>query len=278
MKQFNYLAPKSLPEALAFLAEHGDSAVVFNGGTDVVVRLRDNLIAPEYVIDIKKIPGLDTITFDEKTGLTIGACVTMNEIGANEYVQKYYPYLGKAALSVGSKQVRNRATCIGNIVNASPLADTGTPLLANDAVILAEGPEGKREIPIREFFIFVRKTALKKDEIVTAIRVPYHAGSEGVYTKISRRREVDLSTVCATVVRDGNDWRIAFGSVAPTPLRLVKTEELLRGKKLDGALIEQAAELAKTEVAPIDDVRASKEYRVTIVGLIVKRSLEALAK
>ena len=168
MKQFNYLAPKSLPEALAFLAEHGDSAVVFN---DVVVRLRDNLIAPEYVIDIKKIPGLDTITFDEKTGLTIGACVTMNEIGANEYVQKYYPYLGKAALSVGSKQVRNRATCIGNIVNASPLADTGTPLLANDAVILAEGPEGKREIPIREFFIFVRKTALKKDEIVTAIRV-----------------------------------------------------------------------------------------------------------
>lgn len=169
MKQFNYLAPKSLPEALAFLAEHGDSAVVFSGGTDVVVRLRDNLIAPEYVIDIKKIPGLDTITFDEKTGLTIGACVTMNEIGANEYVQKYYPYLGKAALSVGSKQVRNRATCIGNIVNASPLADTGTPLLANDAVILAEGPEGKREIPIREFFIFVRKTALKKDEIVTAI-------------------------------------------------------------------------------------------------------------
>lgn len=111
MKQFNYLAPKSLPEALAFLAEHGDSAVVFNGGTDVVVRLRDNLIAPEYVIDIKKIPGLDTITFDEKTGLTIGACVTMNEIGANEFVQKYYPYLGKAALSVGSKQVRNRATC-----------------------------------------------------------------------------------------------------------------------------------------------------------------------
>lgn len=153
-------------------AEHGDSAVVFSGGTDVVVRLRDNLIAPEYVIDIKKIPGLDTITFDEKTGLTIGACVTMNEIGANEYVQKYYPYLGKAALSVGSKQVRNRATCIGNIVNASPLADTGTPLLANDAVILAEGPEGKREIPIREFFIFVRKTALKKDEIVTAIRCP----------------------------------------------------------------------------------------------------------
>mgnify|MGYP000830540468 CR=1 FL=1 len=80
------------------------------------------------------------------------------------------------------------------------------------------------------------------------------------------------------LLRDGDDWRIAFGSVAPTPLRLVKTEELLRGKKLDGALIEQAAELAKTEVAPIDDVRASKEYRVTIVGLIVKRSLEALAK
>lgn len=278
MKQFNYLAPKTLPEALQMLADYKESAVLFNGGTDVVVRLRDRLIAPDYVVDIKRIPGLDNISFDEQNGLTIGACATMNAIGENEAVCKHYPFLAKAALSVGSRQVRNRATCIGNICNASPLADTGTPLLACDAVILAEGPDGRREIPIRDFFIFVRKTSLKPDEIVTAIRVPYIAGAEGVFTKVARRREVDLSTVCATVLRCGGEFRFAFGSVAPTPLRLVKTEELVRGKKPDAALIEQAVELARSEVAPISDVRASKEYRMDIVGLIVRRGLETLAK
>ena len=104
MKQFNYLAPKTLPEALQMLADYKESAVLFNGGTDVVVRLRDRLIAPDYVVDIKRIPGLDNISFDEQNGLTIGACATMNAIGENEAVCKHYPFLAKAALSVGSRQ------------------------------------------------------------------------------------------------------------------------------------------------------------------------------
>lgn len=277
MREFEFLQPKSIAEAIAMRVEHGDRLVVYNGGTDIVIQLRDRLIAPDYVMDVKKIPGLHEITFSEKEGLFIGACVTMNEIGGNEAVRTHYPFLAEAALSVGSKQVRNRATSVGNIVNASPLCDTGTPLYAADAVMCLEGPNGKREVPIREFITFVRRTVLQKDEIVTGIKVPYDKDLHGIFTKVARRREVDLSTICATVARSGNEWKLAFGAVAPTPVRLPKTEELLRGKEITEALIDEAAKLARTEVSPIDDVRASKEYRLDVVEVIVRRSLKALA-
>ena len=277
MREFEFLQPKSIAEAIAMRVEHGDRLVVYNGGTDIVIQLRDRLIAPDYVMDVKKIPGLHEITFSEKEGLFIGACVTMNEIGGNEAVRTHYPVLAEAALSVGSKQVRNRATSVGNIVNASPLCDTGTPLYAADAVMCLEGPNGKREVPIREFITFVRRTVLQKDEIVTGIKVPYDKDLRGIFTKVARRREVDLSTICATVARSGSEWKLAFGAVAPTPVRLPKTEELLRGKEITEALIDEAAKLARTEVSPIDDVRASKEYRLDVVEVIVRRSLKALA-
>lgn len=277
MREFEFLQPKSIAEAIAMRVEHGDRLVVYNGGTDIVIQLRDRLIAPDYVMDVKKIPGLHEITFSEKEGLFIGACVTMNEIGGNEAVRTHYPFLAGAALSVGSKQVRNRATSVGNIVNASPLCDTGTPLYVADAVMCLEGPNGKREVPIREFITFVRRTVLQKDEIVTGIKVPYDKDLRGIFTKVARRREVDLSTICATVARSGSEWKLAFGAVAPTPVRLPKTEELLRGKEITEALIDEAAKLARTEVSPIDDVRASKEYRLDVVEVIVRRSLKALA-
>lgn len=277
MREFEFLQPKSIAEAIAMRVEHGDRLVVYNGGTDIVIQLRDRLIAPDYVMDVKKIPGLHEITFSEKEGLFIGACVTMNEIGGNEAVRTHYPFLAEAALSVGSKQVRNRATSVGNIVNASPLCDTGTPLYAADAVMCLEGPNGKREVPIREFITFVRRTVLQKDEIVTGIKVAYDKDLRGIFTKVARRREVDLSTICATVARSGSEWKLAFGAVAPTPVRLPKTEELLRGKEITEALIDEAAKLARTEVSPIDDVRASKEYRLDVVEVIVRRSLKALA-
>lgn len=277
MKDFVFLQPKSVAEAIAWRREYGDQLVVYNGGTDIVIQLRDRLIAPAYVMDIKKIPGLGEIRFSEKQGLHIGACVTVGQLGADESVRRFYPYLSEAALSLGSKQVRNRATCIGNIVNASPLCDTGTPLYVNDAVVLVEGNAGKRSIPIGEFITFVRRTALGADEIVTGIELPYDPALKAVFTKISRRREVDLSTICGTVARSGKSWKLAFGAVAPTPLRLPKTEAFLEGKAVTEALIEEAAAMAATEVTPIDDVRASKQYRLDVVQVIVRRGIRALA-
>lgn len=276
MKDFIYLQPKTLAEASALRVEHGETLKVMNGGTDIVIQLRDKLIAPAYVMDIKKIPGLSDIVFSEKEGLLIGACATMNELGGNEYVKKHYPFLAEAALSVGSKQVRNRASCIGNIVNASPLCDTGTPLYVCDAIVLTSGSNGKREIPIRDFITFVRKTTLAPDEIVTGIKVPYQSDIMAIFTKISRREQVDLSTVCGTVAKIGVDYRLAFGAVAPTPVRLYKTEAFLAGKTLTPELIIEAAKLASGEVTPISDIRASKEYRAEIVEVITERSLRQL--
>ncbi len=278
MKDFLYLAPDTLEDAVKLLNEYKEKAVVLNGGTDVIVRMRDHLIHPDYVVDIKKIKELYGIHFDAKEGLRIGACATMNEIAENEDVKKHYPYLAKAVSSVGSKQIRNRATCVGNIVNASPLADSATPLLALDAVVEIVGSGGKREVKLRDFIVFVRKTVLEKDEIVTAVRVPYDPKIVGCFFKNSRRKEVDLSTVCGTVLKKEDEYRLALGSVAPTPLRLEKTEKLLRGREMTEELIMEACELAKTEVAPIDDVRASKQYRLDAVAVIVKRGIKILSK
>lgn len=278
MRPFVYLTPSTVEEAIRMRIEHAGASVVLNGGTDIVIQLRDRLISPEYVIDIKKIPDLHKLTFDKSSGLFIGSCTTMNVLANDPNVIANYPYLAKAAGSVGSKQVRNRATCIGNIVNASPLADTATPLLANDATIVMQGEKGVREVPLREFFIFVRKTVLQPDEIVLGIKVPYLEGAKGEFSKISRRKEVDLSTICGTVLQYNGEFRLAFGAVAPTPVRLPKTEALLSGKKITPELIDEACELAKSEVSPIDDIRASKQYRLDVVGVVVKRSLEALGK
>ena len=276
MREFEYLRPETVEEAVALRQKHQGCSVLLNGGTDVIIQLRDHLIAPEFVIDIKHIPGLKKLAFKKGEGLYIGACVTLNELGDHEDVRKYYPFLREAAYSVGSKQVRNRATLVGNIVNASPLCDTGTPLYVCEAKVRIVGGKGEREVPINEFITFVRRTSLQPDEIVVGIKVPYNEGAEGIFTKISRRKEVDLSTICATVLKLGDSIRIAFGAVAPTPIRLLKTEALLSGKQLTSELIEEAAKLTRTEVSPISDVRASKEYRYDVVEVTVRRSLEQL--
>jgi len=270
VKNFLYHKPTTLSEALSLRARYGQSAVLLAGGSDVVIQLREHLIAPEAVIDIKGIAELTGVVWDEHN-LWIGAKTTMRELAEHPEVLRAYPFLADAASRVGSKQLRNRATCVGNIVNASPLCDTGTPLYALDAVVVTNA----REIPICEFITFVRRTSLAADEIVTGIRVP-HQNCKGEFTKISRRSEVDLSTVCATVLQAGDSYRLSFGAVAPTPLRLRETEALLNGKPLTAARIEQAAISARAEVKPISDIRASLEYRLDMVELITRRSLTNL--
>ena len=276
MRDFVYLAPETLEEAAALKLEHDDKAIFMAGATDVIIRLRDHLIAPDYVIDLKNIPDIGGITFSETDGLHLGALATMTQIATHPDVLAHYPYLAEAASMVGGRQIRNRATCIGNIVNASPLADTATPLYCHDAVVEIFGLSGRREVAIRDFILFVRKVALQPGELVTGIRVPYLPGARGIFRKIARRNEVDLSTVCGTVLKTGSGWRVAMGSVAPTPLRLPKTEALLGGSPLSDALIQEAAALAATEVSPIDDVRADRQYRLDIVSYLVRDALTKL--
>jgi len=271
MNRFDYFAPKSLKEAVDYLHEKGDNTLILNGGTDLIVRIRDCHIHPDFVMDIKKIKGLDQITFDNGR-VMIGAAVTLNKLGLHEKIQKEYPFLAQAALSIGSKQVRHRATCIGNICNASPLADTATPLLALNASVHIYSRNGEKVVPLKDFFVFVRKTVLEFGDIVTGISFEEQEVL-GIFNKVSRRKEVDLSTVCSTVMKINDEYRISFGAVAPRPIRLFETEILLKGKTISGDLIKEACQLAGEEVKPIDDLRATAEYRREMVRVILKNAL-----
>lgn len=275
MREFEYVAPKTVKEALSLLATYKEKATILAGGTDVVVRLRDEIIDPEFIIDIKHIDELNGIKFDKKEGLFVGANATMHEIQNDKNVKEFYPFYAEACGHVGSKQVRNKATSVGNLCTASPLGDSLTPMYCLDATVVIEGPKGKREAPVREFITFVRKTVLERDELVLGVKFPY-VECKGIYTKNARRHEVDLSNIVATILKIGDEYRIAYGSVAPTPIRLVKTEEFLKGKKIDDKVIEEAKKILATEISPISDLRATKEYRVSVSQSILENSLKAL--
>jgi len=277
VNKFEYFKPQSLQEASELLLQYAGESHILNGGTDVIVRMHEGLSAPKALIDIKGIHGLKDITYAENEGLIIGACATMYEMEQDTNLVEKYRILAEASHTVGSCQVRNRATMVGNITNASPLADTATPLLAMDAMVKVFGPEGEREISIHDFFVWVRKTSLKEGEIVTGIRLPdFSEKVFGSYQKHARREEVDLSTVCASVVKVDGSIRIALGSVAPTPIRARQTEAFLLGKELNDEVIKEAAEIAVSETAPIGDIRASKEYREQIVKVLVTRGLKEI--
>ena len=275
MREFEYVAPKTVKEAINLLATYKEKATILAGGTDVVIRLRDEIIEPEFIIDIKHIDELNGIKFDKKEGLFVGANATMHEIQNDKNVKEFYPFYADACGHVGSKQVRNKATSVGNLCTASPLGDSLTPMYCLDATVVIEGPKGKREVPVREFITFVRKTVLERDELVLGVKFPY-VECKGIYTKNARRHEVDLSNIVATILKVGDEYRIAYGSVAPTPIRLVKTEEFLKGKKIDDKVIEEAKKILATEISPISDLRATKEYRVSVSQSILENSLKAL--
>jgi carbon-monoxide dehydrogenase medium subunit len=236
--------------------------------------MRDKIIQPEYLVDIKAIPQLNKITYSEQDGLHIGATVTLNKISNSKVVQRNYPILAEACKTVGSYQVRNRATLVGNICNASPAADTTPPLLVLEAKVNIIGPTGEKIVPINEFFTGVKKNILKKEEIVTSVIVPSLRDEwTGVYLKQSRKKEVDLATVGVAVLCVRDEVRIALGAVAPIPVRAFKTEELLKGKTIDESLLEKAGKSALTEVSPISDVRSSQEYREEIIKVLVRRAI-----
>lgn len=274
MKEFEYLKPDSIKETISILSQFGEKAQILNGGTDLIVEMRDKIIQPEYVVDIKAIPQLSRITYNKQDGLNIGAAITLNEISNSKAVQTNYPILVKACKTVGSYQVRNRATLVGNICNASPAADTAPPLLVLEAKVNIIGPTGEKIVPINQFFTGVKKNILKKGEIVTSITIPPIKDKwTGVYLKQGRKKEVDLATVGVAVICVRDEIRIALGAVAPTPIRAFKTEELLKGKTIDEPLLEKAGKSAITEVSPISDIRSSQEYREEIIKVLVRRAI-----
>lgn len=281
LPKFDYIKPKSIDEALDLLGENSNGDVkVYAGGTDVIPRLKSRLIqTPKVLIDLKGIPGLDYIEYDDKEGLRIGALATISSVAHSVQVREKFGILSQAAGSIASTQVQNRGTIVGNICNAVPSADSAPALLCIGAKLSCVSSHGERVLAIEDFFTGPNQTALHPDELVKEIRIPnMPPQSKGVYIKLSPRSRMDLAVVGvgAVVAQDKGliqDVRIALGAVAPTPMRAKKAEDLLKGEKVRGETVMKAAETASTESEPIDDHRASAEYRRMMVEALVKRAI-----
>ena len=274
MRRFEYFEPKTLGEAASLLARYAGRAQPLAGGTDLLVELKEQLRRADCVINIKKIPGIEGLSFDARQGLRIGALATAREVEISPVVLEKYASLAQAARELGSIQVRNRATIVGNVCRASPSADALPPLIADGAQVVIHGGNGKRQVALEDFFTGPGKTLLKPDELVIELRVPPPAPRTGkVYLKHGRRKAMELATVGVAVSLSEEDIRIVLGAVAPTPIRARRAEELLRGKTLSDELIEKAAAAAVSEARPISNVRASAQYRREMVGVLTRRAI-----
>jgi CO/xanthine dehydrogenase FAD-binding subunit len=278
---FDYLKPASLAEASSFLIEHPGEAHPFMGGTDLFVRMRDGFIHPRSVVDIKHLPGMGDILYDEGEGLTIGAAATMNRVAHHPDVQARYPLLAEAANSVASYQLRNRATLGGNLCNASPAADTGPAVQVLEGRLALYGLDGEREVAATEFFLGPGRTAMQPGELLTSIRFPVPPpGCAGRYLKLGRNKAGDLAIAGVAVLgfpdgdaSSGYRFRIALASVAPVVLRATEAEDILAHHPPGEKTFVLAAEKAMQAATPIDDVRASAAYRKAMVRSLALRGL-----
>ncbi len=280
MKSFEYYEPSTLDEASALLARLGKEASIIAGGTDLLVEIKEELRVVHHVVNIKKIPGLRDFSFDPVAGLRFGSLVNVREIETSEVVKRHYPNLATAVSLLGSIQVRNRATVVGNLCRASPSADTIPPLVADGASLTVyNGASGERSVLLEEFFTGPGRTVLEPGDIVTAIVLPAPRSTSGkAYIKHGRRRAMELATVGVAVSLEReagkcSDIRIVLGAVGPTVIRARKTEALLRGRVIDDALLAEAAESAMQESTPIGNVRASAAYRRDMVGVLTRRAI-----
>jgi carbon-monoxide dehydrogenase medium subunit len=280
LPKFDYLKPKTINEALALLSEHKGKAKLIAGGTDLVPKLkRREIESPEYLIDLKNIPDLDYIEYDWESGLKIGPLTTIHSLEASPVVKEKFSVLFDAVQSMASVQVRNKGTLAGNICNAVPSADTAPALLTLEAKLKLAGPKSERTVNIEEFFTGPSETVLN-GEILREIHIPsLPSNGRGKYLKLTPRSSMDLAIVgvAAVIIVDCgvcNDIRIALGAVAPTPMRARVAEGILRGQKLTRELIDEAAKHASRECRPINDHRASAEYRCEMVRVLTKRAIE----
>lgn len=283
MKRFDYLAPKSLKEALTMMADHPE-AVPLAGGTDLLIQLKERRRSARTLISLKRIPEIHQSTDNGK--LTIGAGMTLRQIAAHPRIRQDYIALTMAAGLIGSFQIRNVATIGGNLCNAAPSADTAPPLLALGAQVILVGSSGERVLPIEAFFQGPGSTALGPSELLKEIIVSEPAkGMGSFYLRFTPRRLMDIALAGAaatvTLHKDGTvkEARLALGAVAPTPMRALEAEKLLLGRLPTDDLLCEVASLAAQEAQPIDDQRASAEYRKHLVSVLIPRVLRgALAQ
>ncbi len=279
LPSFEYVKATTPAEVHQLLRQ--DNARLMMGGTDLFPQMREGVCEPEIIVDVKHVPGMRDVTYDERVGLSIGAAVTMNQLVKHTDVQAHYPILAQAAQSVASYQLRNRATIGGNVCNASPCADTSPAVMVLEGVMVLQAEGAERSAPAAGFFTGPGQTVIEPGEYVAAIRLPAPpTGAVGRYLKLGRSRLGDLSIVGVAVLGypdpvavSGYRFRIALGSVAPIPLRAPAAEEILAANTPGEETFTAAAEKAMEVATPISDVRAGATYQRMMVRALTLRAL-----
>lgn len=269
---FDYLAPTSVAEALAALAEHGDDAKVLAGGQSLLPVLRMRLNAPEVIVDIGHIDELRGVR-DDGDAIVIGALTTHHEVIADPLVKEHALVLHKAAVEVADAQIRHRGTLGGALAHADPAGDLGAPILALDAELVITGAGGERRVPAAEFFTDLFETAVGDDELLTAIRIPKHTGWGAAYLKFVRiAHQWPIVAVAATVSPDKTQAAVGLTNMGSTPLRASAVEEALGGQ-LTAESVRQAAEQAAEGTNPPSDLNGDADYRRHLAKVLTRRAL-----
>ena len=287
MKNFEYVAARSVAEAVEALNSCDGVARPIAGGTDLIVQLAEGRRSVDRLVGLEKIARMHQVSVEGDGWLVLGAAASCATVYSNLAVRTRYPMLAEAARMIGSVQVQSRASIGGNLCNAAPSADSVPSLICLDAEAVVEGPGGTRRVPVFQFCTGPGQTVLAPGELLVELRIPPPSPREGgCYLRFIPRNEMDIAVAGAgALLRLSEDGRriekarIALSAVAPTPLRVRAAEECLEGAPPEAELFEQAALLAQEAARPISDVRGSADYRRHLVGVLVRRALaEALRR
>ena len=281
MNQFKYISPKTIEEVLEILKQKKSEACLVAGCSNVLPYIKDKKLSAKLLLDISGIEELNYIKKSEGK-LCIGAGTTISDLIDSKIIKEECNILYQAVEEFADPTIRNSATIGGNLADASPAADMAPPLLVLDAVLEVESTDGKREVSLKNFFVGPRKTVLHDDEMITSIKIKDDSiNKNGCFIKLGLRQAMAISVATIAMILEVEknrvkDIRIAMGSIAPIPLRLIKVEEFLKNKKINNDLIEEAVKKVREEVNPISDIRASAEYRRYISGILFKRAFNKL--
>jgi len=286
MDQFKYFPAKDVEEACALLTQYGEEAKVLSGGQSLVSMMKQRLISPPFIIDIKGISDLDYIRYTDDDGLRIGGLTTHRSVEKSDIIINKFPMLAQMEYTLASVAVRNWGTVAGNLCSADPASDLAPALIALSAEVTLTGAATKRTVSLDDFFVDSFETIIKPDEILTEIHIPIAVMGGGIHTKFALR-ETDLAVVSvATYLTlkesshdECDDIRIVMGSVNPFPFRVNRAEEAIRGQKITDALIEKAAQTVSEDIEPTADLNGTEEFKRDITRVLVQRAIkEAVAR
>ncbi len=284
MHTFEYFPAKTVKEACDSLSQYGEEAKILGGGQSLVNLMKQNLIFPSYIIDIKGLAELDYIRYNEADGLRIGALTTHRSVEASDVIKEKYAMLAEMEHTLASVAVRNWGTVGGNLAHADPASDLAPALMALGAEVKLTGPDGERVVSMEDFLIDYFETALLPDELLTEIHVPNSGQGSGCYTKFAQRAtDMAVVSVAVYLIFDPGrsdlckDIRIVMGAVGPTAFRSKRGEQLLKGQIITDAFIEEAARISAQDAQPTTDINGSEEFKREIVQVLVRRNIKEAA-